>query len=35
LTIARSLVVAHGGEIHATSQPGRGTTMSFTLPGEA
>jgi two-component system OmpR family sensor kinase/two-component system sensor histidine kinase BaeS len=32
LTIARSLVVAHGGEIHATSQPGRGTTMSFTLP---
>jgi signal transduction histidine kinase len=32
LTIARSLVVAHGGEIHASSQPGHGTTMSFTLP---
>jgi signal transduction histidine kinase len=32
LTIARSFVVAHGGEIHASSQPGSGTTMSFTLP---
>jgi len=31
LTIARSIVVAHGGEIHASSEPGRGTTMSFTL----
>ena len=32
LTIARSLVAAHGGEIHATSEPGRGTTITFTLP---
>jgi signal transduction histidine kinase len=32
LTIARSFVVAHGGEIRASSEPGRGTTMSFTLP---
>jgi signal transduction histidine kinase len=34
LTIARSLVVAHGGEIRASSEPGRGTTMSFTLPAQ-
>jgi signal transduction histidine kinase len=32
LTIARSLVAAHGGEIHASSEPGRGTTFAFTLP---
>jgi two-component system OmpR family sensor kinase/two-component system sensor histidine kinase BaeS len=32
LAIAKSLVVAHGGEIGATSVPGRGTEMSFTLP---
>jgi signal transduction histidine kinase len=32
LTIARSLVSAHGGEIHASSEPGRGTTIAFTLP---
>jgi len=32
LTIARSLVAAHGGEIHASSEPGRGTAMTFTLP---
>lgn len=32
LTIARSLVAAHGGEIHASSEPGRGTTIAFTLP---
>jgi signal transduction histidine kinase len=32
LTIAKSLVAAHGGEIHASSEPGRGTTMRFTLP---
>jgi signal transduction histidine kinase len=35
LTIARSFVVAHGGEIRASSEPGRGTTMSFTLPADA
>ena len=32
LTIARGLVVAHGGEIHASSEIGRGTTVAFTLP---
>jgi signal transduction histidine kinase len=32
LAIAKSLVVAHGGEIGATSVPGQGTEMSFTLP---
>ena len=32
LTIARSLVVAHGGAITAESAPGRGTTIRFWLP---
>jgi signal transduction histidine kinase len=32
LTIARRLVEAHGGSIRADSQPGVGTTMTFTLP---
>jgi two-component system sensor histidine kinase BaeS len=32
LPIARSLVIAHGGEISASSEPGQGTTMRFTLP---
>jgi two-component system, OmpR family, sensor kinase len=32
LTIARNLVLAHGGGMHATSQPGSGTTISFTIP---
>jgi signal transduction histidine kinase len=31
LTIARNLVVAHGGEIHAESEEGKGTTMRVTL----
>lgn len=35
LTIARSLVLAHGGEMRAISQLGQGTTISFTLPSEA
>ena len=36
LPIARSLVVAHGGEISASSEPGHGTTIRFSLPlGEA
>jgi signal transduction histidine kinase len=35
LTIARGLVTAHGGEIRASSEPGRGTTIAFTLPTEA
>jgi signal transduction histidine kinase len=32
LTIARSLVLAHGGSITAESEPGRGTAFRFTLP---
>jgi signal transduction histidine kinase len=32
LAIAKSLVVAHGGEISADSGPGKGTTIRFTLP---
>ena len=32
LSIARSLIEAQGGRIWAESQPGRGTTLSFTLP---
>jgi signal transduction histidine kinase len=35
LAIAKSLVVAHGGEISVTSQPGQGTEMRFTLPVSA
>lgn len=34
LTIARNLVVAHGGEIRAESREGQGTTMMFSLPFE-
>ncbi|HLE05521.1 MAG TPA: ATP-binding protein [Anaerolineales bacterium] len=32
LTIAKSLVVAHGGEIAASSELGRGTMICFALP---
>jgi two-component system OmpR family sensor kinase/two-component system sensor histidine kinase BaeS len=32
LAIARDLVVAHGGQIEASSPPGSGTTIRFTLP---
>lgn len=32
LAIAKSLVVAHGGEIEATSELGQGTEMRFTIP---
>ena len=32
LTIARNLVVAHGGDIKAESQPGQGTTITVSLP---
>jgi two-component system OmpR family sensor kinase/two-component system sensor histidine kinase BaeS len=32
LTIARNLVVAHGGTIRADSEPGHGTTITFDLP---
>lgn len=32
LAIAKSLVESHGGEIAARSEPGKGTTIRFTLP---
>jgi two-component system, OmpR family, sensor histidine kinase BaeS len=32
LAIARDLVVAHGGKIEASSEPGSGTTIRFALP---
>jgi PAS domain S-box-containing protein len=32
LTISKSIVVAHGGQISVQSQVGRGTTFTFTLP---
>jgi len=31
LAIAKSIVAAHGGEIRASSEPGKGTTVEFTL----
>jgi len=34
LAIARGLVLAHGGDIGVVSEPGRGTTITFTLPSE-
>lgn len=33
LPISREIVEAHLGEISVTSEPGRGTTFAFTLPG--
>jgi two-component system phosphate regulon sensor histidine kinase PhoR len=32
LAIARSVVEAHGGHIHADSEPGKGSTFMFELP---
>jgi signal transduction histidine kinase len=32
LTIAKGIVTAHGGEITASSEPGKGTVVTFTLP---
>ncbi|MDW0116494.1 cell wall metabolism sensor histidine kinase WalK [Sporosarcina thermotolerans] len=34
LAIAREMIVAHGGEIWAESEEGKGTTIFFTLPFE-
>jgi signal transduction histidine kinase len=32
LAIVREIVAAHGGQIDVTSEPGKGTTFTFTLP---
>jgi signal transduction histidine kinase len=32
LSIAQTILRAHGGEIHAESEPGRGATFTFMLP---
>lgn len=32
LTVARNVVKSHGGEIHASSEPGKGTVVTVSLP---
>jgi signal transduction histidine kinase len=32
LTIAQQIIRAHGGDITAQSEPGKGSTFTFTLP---
>jgi signal transduction histidine kinase len=32
MSIAKSIVEAHGGEIRVRSRPGHGTSVAFTLP---
>ena len=34
LAISRRLVELHGGRIEVTSEPGKGTSVTFTLPAE-
>ena len=35
LAIARQTIIAHRGDVDATSEPGRGTAITFTLPIDA
>lgn len=35
LAIAKRLVAAHGGEISAASEPGKGAAITFTIPAKA
>ena len=35
LAVCREIVEAHGGNIRMESEPGRGTTVTFTLPADA
>jgi len=34
LTISRRIVEAHGGQLTVQSEPGRGSTFTFTVPGD-
>ena len=34
LAIVREIITAHGGRVDVASQPGKGTTFTFTLPAD-